>query len=310
MRSSARKSEFVKANGIRLHYLDWGGQGPVLLFLAGMGCGSYIFSQFAPRFTDKFQVLAVDRRGHGDSDYPETGYDPDTLTEDLCQFLDAVRIDEVILAGHSMACIELCHFTALYPERVLKLVFLDAAYDNASPEQQAIWDNNPARKMLPAWPQEQPDTVEAYMTTVRRLAPSINSMWNAAVEEDVRHSVKSMPDGKVLDKMSPAEQQAIMQSLRGYSPEFASLNVPVLSIFCLADGRDFLSKEYMTEEQQAQVIEYFDKTRRRFTSQWIEQFRQLVPHARVAVIPQGSHYCFIKQEETVFKEMIDFLLEG
>lgn len=83
MEISSCKSNFVSVNGIRLHYLDWGGKGPVLLFLTGMGCSAYIFGDFAPRFVDQFHVLALDRRGHGDSDYPETGYDPDTLTEDL-----------------------------------------------------------------------------------------------------------------------------------------------------------------------------------------------------------------------------------
>src|SRR5512136_929749 len=114
-------SGYVNANGIRLHYLDWGGSGPVLLFLTGMGCSAHIFDRFAPRFVDRFHVLAPDRRGHGDSDYPETGYDADTLTEDLRQFVDALKIDKVILVGHSMGYIELCHFAALYPERVLKL---------------------------------------------------------------------------------------------------------------------------------------------------------------------------------------------
>src|SRR5919205_3334489 len=92
MNAPSCKSDFVNVNGIRLHYLDWGGNGPVLLFLAGMGCSAYIFKQLAPRFADKFHVLALDRRGHGDSDYPETGYDPDTLTKDLRQFLNVLNI--------------------------------------------------------------------------------------------------------------------------------------------------------------------------------------------------------------------------
>lgn len=93
MDTSSYKSDFVNVNCIRLHYLDWGGNGPVLLFLTGMGCSAHIFDRFAQRFIDKFRVLALDRRGHGDSDYPETGYDADTLTEDLRQFLDALKID-------------------------------------------------------------------------------------------------------------------------------------------------------------------------------------------------------------------------
>src|SRR5574339_235452 len=101
MDRSARKSDFVNVNRIRLHYLDWGGSGDVLLFLAGMGCNAHIFDDLAPCFTDNFHVMAVTRRGHGESDHPDTGYDADTLTEDILQFLDALGIQKVILAGHS-----------------------------------------------------------------------------------------------------------------------------------------------------------------------------------------------------------------
>ena len=112
MDKSPHTSNFVAANGIRLHYLDWGGGGPALLFLAGRGCNGHIFDDFAPRFNGQFHVLALDRRGHGESDYPESGYDIDTLVEDIRQFLDGLRIERVILAGHSLAGVELCHFAA------------------------------------------------------------------------------------------------------------------------------------------------------------------------------------------------------
>ena len=177
------KSDFILANGTRLHYLDWGGEGPVLLFLAGMGCSAYIFGKFAPRFTDKFHVLALDRRGHGDSDYPETGYDANTLTEDLRQFLDVLKIDQVILAGHSMARVELSRFAVLYPERVLRLVFLDAAYDTSSIEDKAVRENNPLVKMIPAWPEDDPDTIEDYADTIRRIYPSFTMIWDETMEE-------------------------------------------------------------------------------------------------------------------------------
>src|SRR6266508_737754 len=167
MDKSPHKSDFVNVNGLNLHYLDWGGNGPVLFFLTGMGCSVHIFAEFAPLFVDKFHVLALDRRGHGDSDYPETGYDPDTLTEDLRQSLDALKIDKVILAGHSMAYIELCHFNALYPERVLKLIFLNAAYDNSSIDTKSMLENNPLPKMMPAWPENEPESLGDYIAIVK-----------------------------------------------------------------------------------------------------------------------------------------------
>src|SRR5512139_2549361 len=98
MSTAKPESNFVNVNGVRLHYLDWGGNGPALIFLTGMGCSAYIFNKIAPRFTDRFHVLALTRRGQGDSDIPETGYDAGTLTEDICQFMNHLKVDKTILA--------------------------------------------------------------------------------------------------------------------------------------------------------------------------------------------------------------------
>lgn len=69
------------------------------------------------------------RRGYGKSDKPETGYDVATLTEDVRKFLDVMKIDKVHLVAHSAGGNELIQFASSYPNRTLKLVFLDAAYD-------------------------------------------------------------------------------------------------------------------------------------------------------------------------------------
>ena len=74
-------------------------------------------------------MLALTRRGFGESDKPETGYDLSTLAEDVRQFLDAMKIKRVNLVGHSAGGNELIQFATVYPGRVLKLIFLEAAYD-------------------------------------------------------------------------------------------------------------------------------------------------------------------------------------
>ena len=309
MTASTPTDGFVNSNGIRVHYLDWGGEGRVVLFLAGMGSSAHIFSQFAPRFVDRFHVLAMDRRGHGDSDYPESGYDVETLTQDLRGFLDALQIERAILAGHSMGYVELCHFTALYPQRVLKLVFLDAAYDSSNPDQRAVWENSPAVKMRPKWPENGFASVQDYSATVRRLIPSLAVIWGRVLDEEVLHSVRMTPEGKVVDKMSDAEASALQDGLKDYKPEFSSLRMPVLSFFALRDGRDFVSSEWMTPEQQKEVIDYSRDIVQAYTRRWAEEFKRMLPHARLVMIPDGHHYCFIKHEHLVFEEMRQFLSE-
>jgi non-heme chloroperoxidase len=310
MDTSPHISGFVQANGIRLHYLDWGGSGPVLLFIPGMGCTAHIFDGFAPRFIDRFHVMALTRRGHGESDHPESGYDPDTLAEDLRCFLDAVQVDQVILAGHSLGYIELSRFSNLYPERVLKLVWLDAAYDRTPPELKAMMARNPLPKILPPWPAEPFTSIEAFAAQVRHTFPSLAAIWGPELEADIRANVYLSPQGKVVEKETDAINAALTQTYQTYSADYASIRTPMLSIFVLGDYHNFLSDETMTPEQQAEIIDYFLKDRLPLDQRYIETFRSLVPQARVVVIPDGHHYCFIKQAERTYQEMRAFLLEN
>jgi len=308
MDSSPHKSDFVNVNGIRLHYLDWGGNGPALLFLTGLGNSAHIYDQFAPRFTDKFHVLALTRRGHGDSDYPETGYDVDTLTEDVRQAMDSLDIDKAILVGHSMANVELCHFAALHPERVLKLVFLDAAYDRSSSVFKAMVGKSPLKNIPIPGANDDHYSIEEYIASIKKSYPYWAAIWGEVIEEEILHAVKTSPDGKIVDKMSDAIEQAFRDTLSSYSPENSKIRAPVLSMYAILNGEDALA-DYMTEEQKALVTEFFDTIRPPLTRECIEQFRRDVPHARIVEIPKGHHHCFIKQEEFVFDAMNNFLME-
>src|SRR5688500_11438493 len=128
---SPHKTGFITVNKVKLHYLDWGGAGETLLFLHGQGDTAHRYDDFAPKFTNQFRVLGLTRRGHGESEIPRTGYDTATLVEDIRQFLDALRIQRAVLAGHSFAGRELTRFAVVHHGRVIKLIYFDAAYDHS-----------------------------------------------------------------------------------------------------------------------------------------------------------------------------------
>jgi pimeloyl-ACP methyl ester carboxylesterase len=160
--TSPHKRGFVKANGVRLHYLEWSGKGGVLLMLAGLGNDAHIFDRFAGRFTDRYRVLALTRRGYGESDKARTGYDVNTRVEDIHRFLDVLRITKVTLIGHSLAGDELTAFASAYPARVDKVVYLDAAYDRS--KTRALIIDDPALKFLPNGGQPpRDDTIRAQL---------------------------------------------------------------------------------------------------------------------------------------------------
>ena len=125
-------SRFAVVDGVRLHYLDWGGEGEALLFLAGTGDTAHAFDDLAPHFTDHFHVLALTRRGFGKSDKPSSGYDIPTLTDDVRGFLDEQHIDRANFVCHSAGGDEVTLFASTYPERTGKVVYLEAAYDRSA----------------------------------------------------------------------------------------------------------------------------------------------------------------------------------
>ena len=202
------RSGIIKVNSIRLHYLDWGCKGGKLIFLSGMGSSAYIFSRFAPRFNDKFHVLALTRRGHGDSDYPETGYDADTLVEDIRQFMDTLHVEKAILVGHSLAGVELTHFAATYPQRVEKLVYLDALDDRR--KERLIMERNPLRNVkIKKEESAPPRTLDEYISIVKRDVPEFARIWSDVWDEEIAHSVSVNDEGIYVDRM-PASIEKMM----------------------------------------------------------------------------------------------------
>ena len=305
MNISNSKSGFVDVNGIRLHYLDWGGSGPTLLFLTGMGSSAYIFNKFAPHFTDKFRVLALTRRGHGDSDYPETGYDANTLIEDIRQFMDRLNVEKAILAGHSLAGVELTHFAATYPTRVEKLIYLDALDDRR--RESAIMEQNPLRNVEIKREESSPHTIEEYIADMKRDSPRLAEIWSELWDEEIAHGVKVNEAGVVVDRMPESIEKMMVENLiKGYAPKQVEAKIPILSFYAWKKPK--LSNVY-TEEQNAAFDQFERDVAKPFFRSLISEFQNRFPHARIVVIPDGHHYCFIAQEELVHGEMRKFLLE-
>ncbi len=95
------KSGFVQANGIKLHYLDWGGKGAPLVTTHGTSMLGAAWIPAAQYLAPHFRVIALDMRGHGDSEKPDWGYTWGTLGKDFAAFLEAMGLTGVYAVGHS-----------------------------------------------------------------------------------------------------------------------------------------------------------------------------------------------------------------
>lgn len=117
--------------GVSLEVVDWGGRGAPLVFLAGLGNTAHVFDTFAPRFRDHFHVVGITRGGFGASASAPPPDNLDTLVADVAAVLDSLRLEKVVLVGHSIAGEEMTRFAERYGARCAGLVYLDAAYDRS-----------------------------------------------------------------------------------------------------------------------------------------------------------------------------------
>lgn len=75
---------FIKgSSNNKLEVLDWGGAGAAIVFLGGLGDTGHAFDDFVPKFTNKFHVYGLTRRGFGASDQPANDYSEKTLAKDI-----------------------------------------------------------------------------------------------------------------------------------------------------------------------------------------------------------------------------------
>lgn len=99
---SKPRDGFVEANGIRLHYLEWGANSsPPLVMAHANGFLAWLWHPVAQRLTSRYRVIAYDMRGHGDSDKPPNAYHWRHLVDDLRGLLDALDLHGLPLVGHS-----------------------------------------------------------------------------------------------------------------------------------------------------------------------------------------------------------------
>ena len=102
------------------------GAGRTLVMLPGLGHAASLYKYQLEGLYDEFRVIALDPRGHGESDKPEGGYNYHTLAKDLDGFLRALDLNDVTILGHSGGCKIILTYLELYGDsRLRAIVFSD-----------------------------------------------------------------------------------------------------------------------------------------------------------------------------------------
>lgn len=121
------RDRFVTVNGLRLRCRDWGGPGQPFLALHGSAAHAHWWDPVAPRLVPRLRVIALDWRGHGRSAWPRPpAYRTEDFVSDLLGVVERLRLERVILGGHSMGGHAALAFAAWNPGALERLLVADA----------------------------------------------------------------------------------------------------------------------------------------------------------------------------------------
>jgi pimeloyl-ACP methyl ester carboxylesterase len=116
------------ADGLAMNMLEWSSKGVAMLLLHGFSNEAHIWDDFAPDVAPYYRVLAMDLRGHGDSDWhPEHAYDYDDHVRDVEAVLAHLGIERLVVVAHSLGGRIAMLFAGRHPEQVAGLVIVDSA---------------------------------------------------------------------------------------------------------------------------------------------------------------------------------------
>ena len=190
----------VETNGLRFRYLDWGTEGKrPILFLHGGALTAHTWDLCCLALRDDYHCLALDQRGHGDSDWaPDANYSIAAQREDVKGFAEAVGLDDFVLVGMSMGAINGLAYAIEHPETLSALVLIDAGPNVRRPGSSRIRDfvNGGA----------EPETLEANIERALEFNPRRDPL---ILRRSLMHNLRRQEDGNWVWKYDRRRFQAM-----------------------------------------------------------------------------------------------------
>lgn len=288
---------FCRVNGIRLQYVDWGGRGPAIILLTGLGDSARIFDDFAPLLTHGHRVVAMTRRGYGLSAMaPDGDYSNATLVGDVIGLMDALAISKASFVGHSIAGGELAGLGMHHPDRVDRLVYLDSAYDRA--EASALMKDMPK---LP--PPSKADM--ANLDALARWREAALGVKTPAIRADLGDIMKAGPAG--LMPRVPADVAAkVLAGDIAAKADWGAIAAPSLAFFTSKDVLDQVPAT-ATAAQRAAFLAF---SLRELRPWMLRAQADFLDHAKCGVaveVPRSTHYLFLTGPVWLARQILSFL---
>jgi pimeloyl-ACP methyl ester carboxylesterase len=262
---------FVEVNGLRLHYVDWGGDGKQpFIMVHGLDRVARTYDHIATQFTSRYRVLAIDMRGHGDSSWdPQGRYLVEDHVSDLEGIVAQLKLRDLVLWGNSTGGRVVQVFAGKHPELVSRVISEDVGPER--PRQIADGYAKRVEQERAGWAST--DELLAQLKKANpRMAPGV-------LEAYVRYGSKKRADGRIEWKRDP-------QLVKGFVATdlwrfVREIKAPILYIL---GGRSTI----VPAETQAEL-------------------RKTLTNAQLITIPDVGHYPSDEQPDEVVRIVNRFL---
>ena len=260
------RSCWADVEGLRLHYLDWPGDGPALLCLHGLTANCRYWDALAERMTPRYRVIAVDLRGRGQSDKPPDGnYGVATHVRDMAALVKATELGPVTVVGHSMGAFVAALLATDYPDLVSRAVLVDGGgmRENQIGESVRAQIQGAIARLSRVFP-----SLQAYLDFWRQM-PYANP-WNEHWERYLAADLGQCGEGSLVCRASPAAVEEDLLSSLNMWEYLPRVRVPALVLWApqglLAPDQPLMSGDLM------------------------EEVARLLPQGRLVTVRGANHY--------------------
>lgn len=257
----------IERDGVPIHFDDVG-SGPPLVLGHSILCSGEMWMYQLPRFAERYRVINIDQRGHGQS-VPATGpYELRDMVEDAIAVLDHLGMERAAWAGLSMGGMVAMHAAMTHPDRVSALVLLDS---HAGAE--TLYKKVKYRAM----------SVGTKLFGVRPFFPAVIPLLfgrttrseNPALIEDWKERFAS------IDVASVTRAVSVLVKRPSIVDQLATVEVPALVV---------------VGEEDASLPPHISR-----------EIAEALPNASLVIIPKAGHLSALEKPDEVTEVMLEFL---
>ena len=267
----------VIARHQRFHLLEWGDPTlPTLLLLHGGNQSAHSWDLVSLHLADRFHILALDQRGHGDSEWArDADYSSNAMASDASAVLEELNIASVTVIGHSMGGMNTMRLAVDEPHRSDRIVLVDIGPELSDQGTKSIRSFVTENREF--------DDVEHFVQSVQKYDPYRS---REHIERTVKYNLLQRADGKYVSKRDHGPRLATTRTQREQS-----------DLFSLQDAASITQPTLLIRGADSNVL----------TADAAQRFADALPNGQLVTVPDSGHNVHGQNTVGFLQALVPFL---